>query len=186
LRPGTGNLRKLYHQFTDPGAPFVGVRAAVKAMIGRFNLLGPWIVDAQKDPRSTPNYAGFVLFVALVGVSARWAWQRRDRVELSRYAVLSAATALGLVSTMRIFGVFFEYVIRWMLPLVALWLWWMGSLELAGVRARHRQPDADEATDFAPAAAAPPVVPRRSHFTDDDIERLERYRGRLRPFDGGP
>mgnify|MGYP000131311575 CR=1 FL=1 len=35
LRPGTGNLRKLYHQFSDPGAPFVGTRAAIKAMIGR-------------------------------------------------------------------------------------------------------------------------------------------------------
>lgn len=122
LHPGTGNLRKLYHQFSDPGAPFVGTRAAIKAMIGRFNLLGPWIIDAQKDPRSTPNYIGFVLFVALVGLSARWAWKRRDRIELSLYAVLGAATVLGLFSTTRIFGVFFEYVIRWMLPLVALWV----------------------------------------------------------------
>ncbi len=39
-------------------------------MVGRFNLFGPWIVDAQKDPLSTPNYIGFVLFVALVAVSA--------------------------------------------------------------------------------------------------------------------
>ncbi len=122
LQPGTGNLRKLYHQFSDPGEPFVGARAAIKAMIGRFNLLGPWIADAQKDPRSTPNYLGFVLFAALVVVSARWAWKRRDRIELSLYAVLVAATVLGFVSTTRIFGVFFEYVIRWMLPLVALWI----------------------------------------------------------------
>ena len=122
LHPGTGNLRKLYHQFSDPGEPFVGARAAIKAMIGRFNLLGPWVADAQKDPRSTPNYLGFVLFVALVAVSARWAWKRRERVELSLYAVLSVATLLGFLSTTRIFGVFFEYVIRWMLPLVALWV----------------------------------------------------------------
>lgn len=122
LRPGTGNLRKIYHQFTDPGAPFVGSRAAIKAMVGRFNLLGPWIIDAQKDPRSTPNYLGFVLFVVLIGVGARCAWTRRDQVELSLYAVLTAATALGLFSTTRIFGIFFEYVIRWMLPLVALWI----------------------------------------------------------------
>jgi hypothetical protein len=122
LHPGEGNLRKLYHQFADPGAPFVGARAAIKAMIGRFNLFGPWIIDAQKDPRSTPNYLGFVLFVALVVVSARWAWKRRDPIELSLYAVLAAATALGFVSTTRIFGIFFEYVIRWMLPLVSLWI----------------------------------------------------------------
>ncbi|MEY2581771.1 MAG: hypothetical protein QOE09_1620 [Ilumatobacteraceae bacterium] len=122
LHPGTGNLRKLYHQFSDPGAPFVGTTAAVKAMIGRFNLLGPWIVDPHKDPRSTPNYLGFILFVALVGVSLRWAWSRKVRVELSLYAVLAAATVLGFISTTRIFGTFFEYVIRWMLPLVALWI----------------------------------------------------------------
>ncbi|MEO8264645.1 MAG: hypothetical protein ABI706_03950 [Ilumatobacteraceae bacterium] len=122
LHPGTGNLRKLYHQFSDPGEPFVGPRAAIKAMIGRFNLLGPWIADAQKDPRSTPNFLGFVLFAVLVVASARWAWKRRERTELSLYVVLVAATVLGFLSTTRIFGVFFEYVIRWMLPLVALWV----------------------------------------------------------------
>ena len=122
LHPGTGNLRKLYHQFSDPGAPFVGAAAALKAMIGRFNLLGPWIIDAHKDPRSTPNYVGFVLFVVLITVSVRWALARRERVELSLYAVLAAATALGFVSTTRIFGTFFEYVIRWMSPLAAMWV----------------------------------------------------------------
>ncbi|MEO7370639.1 MAG: hypothetical protein ABIZ69_07250, partial [Ilumatobacteraceae bacterium] len=122
LHPGTGNLRKLYHQFSHPGAPFVGAGAAVKAMIGRFNLFGPWIVDAHKDPRSTPNYLGFVLFVALVGMASYLAWKRRDRIETSLHAVLATATFLGLFSTMRIFGTFFEYVIRWMSPLVAMWI----------------------------------------------------------------
>ena len=122
LRPGTGNMRKLYHQFTNPGEPFVGTRAAVKAMVGRFNLFGPWIVDSRKDPLSAPNYVGFVLFVALVGLSARWAWKRRQRVEVALYAVLAMATALGFVSTTRIFGTFYDYVIRWMSPLVALWI----------------------------------------------------------------
>ena len=122
LRPGTGNMRKLYHQFTEPGEPFVGARAAIKAMVGRFNLLGTWLFDPQKDPRSTPNYIGFVLFVVLVGASARWAWKRRDRVELTLWAVLSVATVLGFFSTTRIFGNFLEYVIRWMSPLVAMWV----------------------------------------------------------------
>lgn len=122
LHPGIGNMRKLYHQFSDPGAPFVGTSAALKAMVGRFNLLGPWIAGAAKDPLTRPNYVGFVLFAALVAVSARWAWKRRDRVELALYAVLAVATVLGAISTMRIFGRFFEYVIRWMTPLVAMWI----------------------------------------------------------------
>jgi hypothetical protein len=150
LRPGTGNLRKLYHQFTDPGEPFVGARAALKAMVGRFNLFGPWLIDPQKDPRSTPNYVGFLLFLVLVGMSARWAWKRRERAELALYAVLTAATVLGLISTTRIFGTFFEYVIRWMSPLVAMWiaasLWscWLTwraravNVTLAGQRALTR------------------------------------------------
>jgi hypothetical protein len=38
------------------------------------------------------------------------------------FAVLSVATVLGFLSTTRIFGTFFEYVIRWMSPLVAMWI----------------------------------------------------------------
>lgn len=122
LRPGVGNMRKLYHQFADPSAPFVGPLAATKAMIGRFNMFGPWINDPQSDPRSTPNYIGFVLFIALVGCAGRLAWRRRERVEITLYIVLAGVTALGFMSTTRIFGTFFEYVIRWMSPLVALWV----------------------------------------------------------------
>ena len=122
LHPGTGNMRKLYHQFTNPGEPFVGARAAIKAMVGRFNIFGPWLIDPQKDPRSTPNYLGFVLFAVLVVASARWAWKRRERAELTLFAVLSVATVLGFFSTTRIFGTFFDYVIRWMSPLVAMWI----------------------------------------------------------------
>jgi len=122
LQPGEGNLRKLFHQFTDPGEPFIGTRAAIKAMVGRFNLFGPWIIDARKNPRSDPNYLGFLLFVVLVGAALWWAWKRRERVELSLFAVLTLATVLGFVSTVRIFGPFFDYVIRWMSPLVAMWI----------------------------------------------------------------
>jgi hypothetical protein len=122
LRPGEGNLRKIFSQFTDPGEPFIGTRAAIKAMVGRFNLLGPWLLDARKDPRSDPNYVGFVLFVALVGAALWWAWRRRERIEVSLFAVLVLATVLGLLSTVRIFGPFFDYVIRWMSPLVAMWV----------------------------------------------------------------
>ena len=89
LHPGTGNMRKLYHQFTDPGEPFVGVRAAIRAMVGRFNIVGPWVIDAQKDPRSPPNYVGFVVFVVLVAASARWAAPRPGRAGFTPSLVLS-------------------------------------------------------------------------------------------------
>ena len=144
LHPGTGNMRKLYHQFTDPGEPFVGTGAAIKAMVSRFNLLGPWLFNPLEDPRSTPNYLGFILFVALIGVAARLAWRRRERTEMALYAVLGLATVLGLFSTTRVFGTFFEYVIRWMSPLVAMWIaaavWscWLTWRARSPAQPRHR------------------------------------------------
>jgi hypothetical protein len=76
---------------------------------------------------------------------------------------------------------------NWMLPIIALWLWWMGSIELASVRARHARVAPGAPAGFAPAPTEPPITPRnpRGRFTDDDIERLERYRGPLRPIDRG-
>jgi hypothetical protein len=152
LHPGTGNLRKIYHQFTDPGAPFVGVAAATKAMIGRFNLFGPWIIDAHKEPVTSPNYIGFVLFAVLVGAALRWAWKRRERVELSLHAVLAAATLLGFVSTMRIFGKFYEYVVQWMSPLVSMWI--AASVWSCWLTWRQREAPAEsEGTAIAGVAA---------------------------------
>lgn len=157
LHPGIGNMRKLYHQFSNPDAPFVGTRAALGAMVGRFNLLGPWIVGAAKDPLTRPNYAGFVLFAALVVVSARFAWKRRERAEMALYAVLGMTTVLGAISTMRIFGRFFEYVIRWMTPLVAMWIatcLWSCWLEWRSRAARRPSPDDDRRWMAAATAGA--------------------------------
>jgi Zn-dependent protease len=72
------------------------------------------------------------------------------------------------------------------LILVAAWLVWMGSIELSEVRSRHASASRDAGAQPAPVMAEPPPVARQpqGRFSDDDIERLERYRGRLRPFDG--
>ncbi len=80
-------------------------------------------------------------------------------------------------------------------PLLGLWLWWMGSLELAGVRERHRAPDRVVEAPVDPAVegswssdaptgdSEPGPRRRRAPLTDEEIERLERWRGRLRSFD---
>jgi hypothetical protein len=51
---------------------------------------------------------------------------------------------------------------NWMLPLVALWLWWMGSLELAGVRARRARDAMMGAAQAYAASAADPAAPSRT------------------------
>jgi Zn-dependent protease len=154
----------------DVGLPLLpdlsGYFILINLVLGIFNLVPAFPTDGGRILR------------ALLARNSDWVVATGRAVAVGRvFAVI-----LGAV------GIWFG---NWMLPLVALWLWWMGSLELAGVRARHAHDGAHEgggaAAEFAPAAAVPPIVPRRprGHFTDDDIERLERYRGRLRPFDSG-
>jgi Zn-dependent protease len=82
---------------------------------------------------------------------------------------------------------------NWSAPLIAAWLWWMGSLELEAVREREREREIKAALpDELPPGVAEALRPepldasdaprRRRPLTDDDIERLERWRGRLRGF----
>jgi hypothetical protein len=57
---------------------------------------------------------------ALWGAAAVLAWRRGLDRQLRLHAVLAVACGLGLVSIARVFGDFFDYVIRWMWVLAAL------------------------------------------------------------------
>ena len=119
LRPNSGNLRRLWEHFTDPPSATVGLKAAIKAMIGELNLFGPWISGPGRAPYDSPNVIGFVLFVLLVGAGLAAA---RHRSEFRRPIVLLAGTTfVGLIATARIFGNFYDYLIRWMWVLALLW-----------------------------------------------------------------
>jgi len=120
------------------------------------------------------------------------AWLGRDWLRATEIAVKVGRFFAVLIG---IGGVFLSF----MAPVVALWLWWMGGLELRMVRARHAAPDPRAAfREFARRAADPGAVPPayspgpaagpapsapQGGFSDADIERLERYRGPLRGFD---
>jgi len=127
---------------------------------------------------------------ALLALRTDWVSATYQAVIVSRVL----AVALGLA------GVFVLH--DWMVPLVALWLWSMGTIELAQVRARHANENARadarsfdgaslEGTPREPRsrseawtdAAAAPTNATTARFTDEEIERLEKFRGRLRPDD---
>jgi hypothetical protein len=130
FQTGTGNLRRLYDEYATPDQPAVGLRVAVKAMSGELNAFGPWVDGAVRAPTDSPGIAGVVLFAAIVASGCVVAWRRRDREAMALQAILAITTAIGLVATARIFGPFFDYTIRWMWPLAALWsaatawVWW--------------------------------------------------------------
>ncbi len=120
LTRSPGNLRRLWHHFGNPPDPYVGFRAGTQAFAGEFNLLGSWVTGRHHEPTARPNVVGFVAMVALVGAGLWWAWRRRDRPVLALYAVWGAVTAIGLFSVTRVFGEFYDYVVRWMWPINAV------------------------------------------------------------------
>lgn len=116
----SGNLSILLHHFGTPQGPTVGVRAAVKATAGQLNVAGPWLVGEGHQPTDDPSWLGFVAMVGLWAGAAAVAWRRRLLPQLRLHAVLAVAWAAGLVSMARVFGEFYDYVIRWATTLAAL------------------------------------------------------------------
>lgn len=126
-----GNLRILYDYFRHPPDPFVGPRAAVKAFAGELNVAGAWVVGRGHQPTDDPNVLGFVAMVAAWASAVALAVRLRLRDALRLHAVLGVCSAVALVSMARVFGDFFDYVIRWMWVLTAVvalatvWTWWL-------------------------------------------------------------
>jgi hypothetical protein len=122
LQPGPGNLRRVWEHFTSPPDETVGFRAAFRALAGEFNLAGPFVSGPGRDPTDDPRWWGFAAFVAVVLVGLA-AWRRHRQHELGRvYVVLGWSTLIGFYATSRVFGTFYDYVIRWTWLLAAFWM----------------------------------------------------------------
>lgn len=122
LRPGPGNLGRLWGHFTSPTESTVGFGAALRAMAGEFNLAGPFVLGPGHLPVDSPNIFGFIAFAAVAASGVALALKNRNRRVLGLQAVLATATLIGIVATARIFGYFYDYVIRWMWVLAAMWM----------------------------------------------------------------
>lgn len=127
-------------------AMFVFAFVFVNALMAAFNLLPAFPTDGGRLVRA-------------------WFTRKSDWVEATVRAVWIGrfvAVAIGLVGI--VVGALSG---NWMLPLIAAWLWWMGGVELAQVRARR-------------TAAA--VEPPRG-FSDAEVARLEAFHGPLRSIE---
>lgn len=149
----------------DTASALLGYFVWMNVIMGGFNLIPVFPTDGGRILR------------ALFALGGNWLVATERAVLVSRIIAVILA----------VYGVLAD---MWMLPVLALWLWWMGSQELAMVRLRH-SPTAPFASFDAMTGAARATQRQetpRTHagFTEDDIERLERFRGSLRQFERGP
>ena len=151
----------------------------MNAAMGVFNLLPAFPMDGGRVLR------------ALLGVFSDWVTATKRAVTVGK----------ALAFLMVVAGFFVPGA--QMLPLIGLFIWWQGSAELLGVRMRH-----GDLPGFAPRGPRPasfstdaPAAPREPHpddpsgarrpvdnplergrgpLSEDDIAKLESFRGRLR------
>lgn len=171
-----------------PSTLFAGLAAAFVAMnlyLGLFNLLPAFPMDGGRILR------------AFLGWKNDWLKATERAVSVGRW-IAGAMVLAGLFATFKGAG---------MLPLVGVFVWFAGTRELWSVRMRRHQEGLERAMGFAPpvvpgvvevvgsraaadgAARAEDTGARRpevewrpasGRLSDADLERLERYRGRLR------
>ncbi len=127
----------------------LAIVVVVNALMAAFNLLPAFPTDGGRLVRA-------------------WFARKYDWSEATALAVrIGRVTAIAIAAVGIAWG-------NWMLPFIALWLWWMGGVELAQVRARHAQQ-----SEPVHAAGA-------SGFGDAEVARIEAFRGPLRAFERDP
>ncbi len=142
-----GNLRILWRHFSSTtdadGTPrqFVGLGSAFKAFAGEFSVAGPWVRGSFRQPSETPNWLLFIAAVLVVAAAVTAAWRLQRDESRSRLLVflglLAIATTVGIGSTARIFGEFYDYVIRWWWVIVGLTA--VACVLVAAAEARRRR-----------------------------------------------
>jgi len=133
LQPGRGNLKRVWEHFTNPPSDTVGLRVAARAMAGEMNLRGPVVVGTGRVTTDPVVWWGFVLFVVVVVVGVAVWWRRRDTARSRTLVLMGGTTLVGFYATSRVFGTFYEYVIRWMWALTVMWLAWVAWVLIASV-----------------------------------------------------
>jgi hypothetical protein len=134
-----GNLTIIRDYFSHPPDSPIGVGRGVGVLLSQLN---PWSLIAhilvhdggglEVTGSRVPGAILLIVFAASVVV----AWRLRERVLLALDVVLVVALALGLVSSARIFGTVWFYLLLWAWGLCALILFAIGWSVVALVRTR--------------------------------------------------
>ncbi len=151
-----GNLGIIRDYFSHPPDSPIGFRRGVGVLLAQ---LDPWklltrtlVHDGGAVEVTGSRFPGAFLLIAF-GASVIVAWRLRHRVLLLLDAVLVVALALGWVSSARIFGTVWFYLLLWSWGLAALMLFAIGWAAVELVRARSDSVDLMR-RNLAPAGAA--------------------------------
>ncbi len=134
-----GNLSVIRDYFSHPPDSPIGFGRGVGVL---FSQLNPWslladilVHDGGGLEVTGSRVPGAILLIAFAA-SLIGAWRLRHRVLLALDAVLVVALALGLISSARIFGTVWFYLLLWAWALCALILFAIGWTVVELVRAR--------------------------------------------------
>jgi hypothetical protein len=134
-----GNLGIIRDYFGNPPDATIGLHRGVGVLLAQ---LDPWklltrtlVTDGGALEVTGSRVPGALLLVVF-GASIIVAWRLRRRALLLLDGVILVALALGLVSSARIFGTVWFYLLLWAWALVALMLFAIGWAAVELVRAR--------------------------------------------------
>ena len=134
-----GNLTVIRDYFSHPPDSPIGFGRGIGVLLSQLN---PWnllahilVHDGGGLEVTGSRFPGALLLIAF-GASLIGAWRLRHRALLALDTVLVVALALGLVSSARIFGTVWFYLLLWAWALCALILFAIGwtAVELARTR----------------------------------------------------
>ncbi len=153
-----GNLGIIRDYFSSPPDATIGLHRGIGVLLAQ---LDPWklltrtlVHDGGALEVSGSRIPGALLLVAFAA-SVVVAWRLRHRLLLLLDGVLIVALALGLISSARIFGTVWFYLLLWAWGLVALMLFAIGwaAVELARTRLSTDAVEGDAATATAATVA---------------------------------
>jgi hypothetical protein len=135
-----GNLSVIRDYFSHPPDSPIGFGRGIGVLLSQLN---PWTLFAHilvhdgGGLEVTGSRAPGAILLVVFAASVFGAWRLRHRVLLALDAVLVVALALGLVSSARIFGTVWFYLLLWAWALCALILFAIGWTAVELVRSRE-------------------------------------------------